>query len=68
MSKRILKIEDQEDNRRILRDFLTSAEYEMIEAPTGDAGVISAETYHPDLTLMDIQFPGLDSYEATRRR
>jgi two-component system, cell cycle response regulator DivK len=67
VSKRILVIEDQEDNRRILRDLLTSAGYEMIEARTGEAGVSSAETHRPDLILMDIQLPGLDGYEATRR-
>jgi two-component system, cell cycle response regulator DivK len=67
MSKRILVIEDQEDNRRILRDLLTSAGYEMIEALTGEEGMISAETHRPDLILMDIQLPGLDGYEATRR-
>jgi two-component system cell cycle response regulator DivK len=67
MSKRILVIEDQEDNRRILRDLLASAGYEMIEAVTGEQGVASAETHQPDLILMDIQLPGLDGYEATRR-
>ena len=67
MSKRILVIEDQEDNRRILRDLLTSAGYEIIEAVTGEEGVTSAETQRPDLILMDIQLPGLDGYEATRR-
>jgi two-component system cell cycle response regulator DivK len=67
MSKRILVIEDQEDNRRILRDLLTSAGCEMIEALTGEEGMISAETHRPDLILMDIQLPGLDGYEATRR-
>ncbi|MEK7879200.1 MAG: response regulator [candidate division NC10 bacterium] len=67
MSKRILVIEDQEDNRRILRDLLASASYEMIEAVTGEDGVALAETHRPDLILMDIQLPGLDGYEATRR-
>ena len=67
MSKRILVIEDQEDNRRILRDLLTSVGYELIEAVTGDVGVAMAETHRPDLILMDIQLPGLDGYEATRR-
>ena len=67
MSKRILVVEDQEDNRRILRDLLTSASYEMIEAVTGEEGVTFAETHRPDLILMDIQLPGLDGYEATRR-
>ena len=67
MSPRILVIEDQEDNRRILRDLLTSAGYEVIEAVTGDEGVTMAETQRPDLILMDIQLPDLDGYEATRR-
>ena len=57
MSKRILVIEDQEDNRRIVRDLLTSVSYEVNEAETG----------RPSLILMDIQLPGIDGYEATRR-
>jgi two-component system cell cycle response regulator DivK len=67
MSKRILVIEDQEDNRRIMRDLLTSVGYEIIEALTGEDGVTAAATHVPDLILMDIQLPGLDGYEATRR-
>jgi len=67
MGKRILVVEDQEDNRRILRDLLTSVGYEIIEAVTGEEGVALAETGHPDLILMDIQLPGIDGYEATRR-
>ena len=67
MSKRILVVEDHEENRRILRDLLTSAGYEMIEALTGEDGVRLAESERPDLILMDIQLPGLDGYEATRR-
>jgi two-component system cell cycle response regulator DivK len=67
MSKRILVVEDHETNRRILRDLLTSAGYELIEAITGEEAVALASTYRPDLILMDIQLPGLDGYEATRR-
>ena len=67
MSKRILVIEDQEDNRRIMRDLLTSVGYEIIEALTGEDGVTAAVSHVPDLILMDIQLPGLDGYEATRR-
>jgi two-component system cell cycle response regulator DivK len=65
--KRILVIEDEEDNRRIVRDLLTSVGYEIIEAVTGEEGVQAAATHLPDLILMDIQLPGLDGYEATRR-
>ena len=67
MTQRILVIEDQEDNRIILRDLLTSAGYEVIEAVNGQDGVSLAETERPDLILMDIQLPVLDGYEATRR-
>ena len=67
MSNTILVIEDHEDNRRILRDLLTNAGYEVIEAVTGEEGVASAETHRPDLILMDIQLPDFDGYEATRR-
>ena len=67
MSKHILVVEDQEDNRRILRDLLTSAGYELIEAVTGTEGVRLARSRRPDLILMDIQLPELDGYEATRQ-
>jgi two-component system cell cycle response regulator DivK len=67
MTRRILVIEDQEDNRRILRDLLNSAGYESIEADAGEEAPALAQTHHPDLILMDIQLPGIDGYEATRR-
>jgi two-component system, cell cycle response regulator DivK len=67
MSKRILVVEDHEDNRQILRDLLASAGYEMIEAENGEVGVAAAIAEQPDLILMDIQLPLLDGYEATRR-
>ncbi|HEY4472960.1 MAG TPA: response regulator, partial [Stellaceae bacterium] len=67
MTQRILVIEDTEDNRQIIRDLLTSAGYEMIEAVDGIEGVATAEREKPDLILMDIQLPGIDGYEATRR-
>ena len=67
MSNRILVVEDHEDNRRIMRDLLTSSGFEVIEAVTGVEGVSAAETYRPDLIVMDIQLPGIDGYEATRR-
>jgi two-component system, cell cycle response regulator DivK len=67
MSKRILVVEDQEDNRRILRDLLTSAGYEIIQAENGEEALAAAARERPDLILMDIQLPVLDGYEATRR-
>ena len=67
MNKRILVVEDTEDNRQIVRDLLASAGYELIEAADGAAGVAMATVHKPDLILMDIQLPGMDGYEATRR-
>jgi two-component system, cell cycle response regulator DivK len=67
MTKRILVVEDQEDNRQILRDLLSNAGYEMIEAEDGQQALTQAAKHKPDLILMDIQLPLLDGYEATRR-
>ncbi len=67
MKQRILVIEDTEDNRQILRDLLSSAGYEIIEATDGESGVSMAANEVPDLILMDIQLPVIDGYEATRR-
>jgi two-component system cell cycle response regulator DivK len=63
----VLVVDDHEDNRRILRDLLRSAGYEVLEATTGEDGVETARARMPDLILMDIQLPGIDGYEATRR-
>lgn len=67
MSKKILVVEDTEDNRQILRDLLGMAGYEMVEAQDGVQGVAMAAEHRPDLILMDIQMPVMDGYEATRR-
>jgi two-component system cell cycle response regulator DivK len=67
MSKRILVVEDTEDNRQILRDLFGGRDYELIEAADGGAGVAMAKSHKPDLILMDIQLPVIDGYEATRR-
>src|SRR3977135_2030133 len=67
MSKRILVGEDQEDNRRIVRDLLPRSGDQSVEAVNGEEGVTLAETQHPDLILMDIQLPLIDGYEAARR-
>ena len=67
MSKCILVVEDQEDNRRILRDLFSNAGYELIEAETGEEAVTALTVRLPDLILMDIQLPVMDGYEAARR-
>jgi two-component system cell cycle response regulator DivK len=67
MTKHILVVEDQEDNRQILRDLLANAGYRLTEAENGEQALAAVEQQPPDLILMDIQLPVLDGYEATRR-
>jgi two-component system cell cycle response regulator DivK len=67
MNKRILVVEDQEDNRQILRDLLGNAGYELTEAENGEEAIAAVAKQRPDLILMDIQLPLMDGYEATRR-
>ena len=67
MSKQILVVEDQEDNRRIVRDLLTTTDYEVMEAENGEEALAAVARQRPDLILMDIQLPVMDGYEATRR-
>jgi two-component system, cell cycle response regulator DivK len=67
MSKCILVVEDQEDNRQILRDLLGNAGYELIEAVDGEQALAAYAKQRPDLILMDIQLPIMDGYETTRR-
>lgn len=68
MSRRVLVVEDQEDHRQILRDFLGSAGYDITEAENGEQALCSIADQRPDLILMDIQLPVLDGYEATRHQ
>ncbi len=67
MSQRILVVEDTEDNRQILRDLLSHAGFELVEAGDGERGVALAAETKPDLILMDMQLPIIDGYEAARR-
>jgi two-component system, cell cycle response regulator DivK len=64
--KRILIVEDTEDNRQILRDLLSNSGYDIHEAHDGQAAISAAAEFRPDLILMDIQLPILDGYEAIR--
>ncbi len=65
--KTILYVEDNEMNRKIVRDLLKRTTYQVIEAFDGEAGVAMALERRPDLILMDIQLPKISGLEATRR-
>lgn len=65
--KTILYVEDNEANRKIVRQLLKATSYTLIEAFDGEAGVAMALEHLPDLILMDIQLPKISGLEATRR-
>ncbi len=65
-AKTILHVEDNELNRKIVRDLLKRTNYRLIEAQDGEAGVAKALEEHPDLILMDIQLPVISALHATR--
>jgi two-component system cell cycle response regulator DivK len=60
----ILIVEDNEKNRKLVRDVLTFKGYRLAEAETGEDGVRLARELHPDLILMDIQLPGINGMVA----
>lgn len=64
---RILVVEDNPKNLKLVRDVLTHWGYVVIEATTGEEGVRLAGESSPDLVLMDLQLPGIDGTEALRR-
>jgi two-component system cell cycle response regulator DivK len=66
-AKTILYVEDNEFNRKIVRDLLKRTKYALIEAHDGEAGIATALEKHPDLILMDIQLPKISGMDAMRR-
>ena len=63
----ILIVEDNEKNRRLVRDVLQFKGYQTIETETGEEGVELARSRRPALVLMDIQLPGIDGITALRQ-
>ncbi len=66
-AKTILYVEDNELNRKIVRDLLKRTKYQLVEAHDGEAGVAKAVELRPDLILMDIQLPKISGLDATRK-
>ncbi len=63
----ILIVEDNDKNRKLMRDVLQFKGYRLAAAETGEEGIRLAHELHPDLILMDIQLPGIDSASALRQ-
>jgi two-component system cell cycle response regulator DivK len=67
MNKCILVVEDQPDDRQILRDMLASTDYQVLEAGGDEEALASVAKQRPDLILIDLQSPIPDGLKATRR-
>jgi two-component system, cell cycle response regulator DivK len=65
--KTILYVEDNEFNRKIVKQLLAQTRYRLLEAADGETGVRMAQEELPDLVLMDVQLPKMSGLEATRR-
>jgi two-component system, cell cycle response regulator DivK len=64
---RILVVEDNPLNLKLVRDVLQFAGYDVVEARSGEEGLAAAAEQTPDLVLMDLQLPGIDGAETMRR-
>jgi two-component system, cell cycle response regulator DivK len=64
---RVLVVEDNVKNLKLVRDVLDHHGYEVVAAGTGEEGVRLADETEPDLILMDLQLPGIDGAETLRR-
>lgn len=65
--RRILVVEDNPLNLKLIRDVLQVSGYDVVEAQSGEDGLRVAEEDPPDLVLMDLQLPGIDGTETLRR-
>jgi len=62
----ILYVEDNEYNRKIVRQLLAGTSYRLLEAVDGEGGVLTAQQQLPQLVLMDVQLPKMSGLDATR--
>jgi CheY-like chemotaxis protein len=65
--KKILIVEDNEKNMYLISFIVNTMGHRVVQARTGEEGVALAMAERPDLILMDIQLPGIDGLETTRR-
>ena len=65
--KKVLVVEDNEKNMYLISFILEKMGHRVLQADTGEKGIELASREQPDLILMDIQLPGIDGLEATKR-
>ncbi|MBI5444732.1 MAG: response regulator [Deltaproteobacteria bacterium] len=67
MARKILVVEDNEDNRALVVKVLRRGGFEVLEATSGEEALALAVQNVPDLVLMDVDLSGMSGLEATRR-
>jgi two-component system cell cycle response regulator DivK len=67
MGKRVLIVDDDDDTRNVYSAMLRYAGYEIVEAPTGEIGLSLAESYQPDVIVLDIGLPGINGWEVCHK-
>ena len=65
--KKVLVVEDNERNMYLISFILEKMGHRVLQADSGEKGIELASREQPDLILMDIQLPGIDGLEATKR-
>ena len=66
-ARTVLYVEDNEFNRKIVRQLLSATTYRLLEATDGEQGVATAVEVQPDLVLMEVQLPKMSGLDATRQ-
>jgi two-component system cell cycle response regulator DivK len=67
MSATVLHVEDNPDNRMLIRDLLQFRGYRVVEVSDGGEALAAAEREHPDIILMDVQLPGISGLDVARQ-
>lgn len=66
-SKKILVVDDEEDVRLFLQDFLQDREWKVLGAGSGEEALSLMAKEQPDIVLLDIMMPGMDGLEVLER-
>lgn len=66
-TKKILVVDDEDDVRLFLQDFLSEREFQVMSASCGEEAVVIVEKEKPDIVLLDLMMPGMDGIECLEK-